>query len=56
VKVERGVEQRRRYLKELGVPESAIVVLDGQVKSTVDEAVIVAAWIKTLKPRSTHAV
>ncbi|MCX6537959.1 MAG: YdcF family protein [Acidobacteria bacterium] len=51
VKVERAVERQRRYLKELGVPESAIVVLEDQAKSTVEEASIVAAWIKTRQIR-----
>jgi uncharacterized SAM-binding protein YcdF (DUF218 family) len=51
VKVERPVEQRRRYLREMGVPDSAIVVLTDQAKSTVDEASIVTAWIKTRQIR-----
>ena len=53
VKVERPVDQRERYLKEMGVPDSAIVVLSDQASSTVDEASIVAAWIKT---RQIHSV
>ncbi|MEI6670242.1 MAG: YdcF family protein, partial [Acidobacteriota bacterium] len=47
VRVERGIDQRRRYLKEMGVPDSAIIVLNDQAKSTVDEAAIVSAWIKS---------
>lgn len=43
-----GVEdRRRRILHALGVPLSAIVVLDEFVASTADEARIFAQWAKT---------
>lgn len=51
VKVERAVERRQRYLEELGVPASAIVVLTDQTNSTAEEASVVAAWIKTRQIR-----
>jgi uncharacterized SAM-binding protein YcdF (DUF218 family) len=56
VRVERPHAQRRRYLKELGVPESAIVVLPEQARSTYDEAVLVSAWIKSRQIRSVIVV
>ena len=46
VRVEREVDVRRRYLRELGVPDSAIVLLPQEAKSTFDEATYFAVWNK----------
>lgn len=52
VRVERTVERERRYLTELGVPPSAIIVLADPVQSTEDEAMRVAEWSRTHRVRS----
>ena len=52
VRVERPVDQRRRYLREMGVPDAAIVTLPGAEKSTIDEARTLAAWVQKHPIRS----
>jgi len=52
VRVERGVDWRRRVLRELGVPDSAMVVLPDEARSTFDEARYFAAWNKTHPTKS----
>ena len=42
-----GEERRRQILQALGVPADAIVVLDGFVGSTADEALAFAAWARS---------
>ena len=55
---ERGVtvpdvlDQRLRYLRELGVPVTAIEVLDGIAESTAHEARLLVAWWQQAHPCS----
>ena len=51
--VESGEERRRNVLHALGVPLEAIVILDGYVSSTADEAVTFAEWARG---RPVHSV
>lgn len=46
VRMESTFEQRRRILEELGVPAARIEVLDGEVRSTFDEAARARRWVE----------
>ena len=46
VRVETALEQRRRFLEELGVPPAAIVILPGVIESTWDEASAVGEYLR----------
>lgn len=56
VRVETGEDLRRRVLEELGVPASSIVVLEGIVTSTADEARALARWASDRSIRSVMVV
>jgi uncharacterized SAM-binding protein YcdF (DUF218 family) len=51
VRAERPIDTRVRYLRELGVAASAIVVLPETVESTADEAAVVSHWAEEQKIR-----
>jgi uncharacterized SAM-binding protein YcdF (DUF218 family) len=46
VHAEWGFDRQLRYLRELGVPDSALAPLRTTVESTADEAVLVARWCR----------
>ena len=54
--IEDAEDRRRRVFHALGVPLSAIVVLDGFVASTADEARVFAQWAKTRPIRTVMIV
>ena len=56
VQVETGEDLRHRVLEELGVPASSIVVLEGIVTSTADEARALARWASARPIRSVMVV
>jgi uncharacterized SAM-binding protein YcdF (DUF218 family) len=54
--VESGEDRRRKILHALGVPLDSIVILDGFVSSTVDEALRFAEWASGRPIRSVLVV
>lgn len=44
IDIESGEARRRRILEALGVPPSSIIVLEGVINSTADEAAVFARW------------
>ena len=46
VQVPNFLDERLRYLRELGVPAAAISVMDQTVSSTMQESVLVSAWVR----------
>ena len=52
VRVPRPLDERIRYLTELGVPRDAITVMRDPVSSTLQEAELVADWVRRHGHRS----